>query len=255
MRLILDEERFLNDTLDNHYVDTKKPTNTFRILAKHYLAQGMNKPETYEIIDDFLKKYFKRYNSVDWYEAIQKIIRSVQKSKEYNLNKITVGITEDEINKIKEIGNGRLEKLAFVLLVAKIYNQLNNNINNWVNEELKYIFSDAKIAVSIDKQCEMIYKLGQMGMVKTTNKNESTNMNIKFVDNDSSNYVIEISDFRNFVYEYLRYFKPDGYAKCSKCNILIRLNNNRQQYCSECAKEKQLEWQRKSMKKLRNKDM
>lgn len=253
MRLILNEKKLLSDTLDKHYVDTKKPTNTFKILAKHYLAQGKNKPETYEIIDGFLKKHFKRYNSVDWYETIQKNIEHIQKNKEYDLIEIAVGITKNEVDKIKEIGNGRLEKLAFVLLVyAKIYNQLNKNDNNWVNEELKYIFSDAKIAVSPDKQCKMIYELGQMGLVRTTSRNESTNMKIKFVDNSSNDYVIEISDFRNFVYEYLRYLKPEAYVRCSECNVLIRLKNNRQQYCSKCAREVNIQRTIENRKKRQN---
>lgn len=69
------------------------------------------------------------------------------------------------------------------------------------------------------------------------------------------NKVIEIDDFRNFIYEYLWYIEPDKYVRCVGCGLLIKLANNKNKYCRCCAREKQLEWQRESMKKLRSKNM
>ena len=46
-----------------------------------------------------------------------------------------------------------------------------------------------------------------------------------------------------------------GYKRCKQCGVLIEKTNNRVMYCDECKHLKQLEWQRKSMKKIRNNDV
>lgn len=49
----------------------------------------------------------------------------------------------------------------------------------------------------------------------------------------------------------LKHVKKDKYIEC-KCGNKFEVKSNRQTMCKECAKEKQLEWQRNSMKKSRN---
>lgn len=44
-----------------------------------------------------------------------------------------------------------------------------------------------------------------------------------------------------------------GYKRCKLCGTLIEKTNNRALYCDKCRYKKQLEWQRISMKNIRNK--
>jgi hypothetical protein len=239
MRLILDEQHLLDKSLNDGYIDIKKPSNTIKILVKHYLSKGMNKQQAFDSIDDFLNKNLNDYNLPNWMKSITGMINRINKSKDFqlvNINKIH--ITKNEINKIRELNNTRLEKLVFVLLVyAKIYNQLNKNESNWVNEEHKYIFSDAKITSTKEEQGKLIYKLKQLNYVDVSIMVTSTNIKVMFVDNNTDDLAFTITDFRNVVYEYLSYLEPEKYIRCVECGLLIKPSNNKMKYCKDCARK------------------
>jgi hypothetical protein len=214
----------------------------------------MNKEQAFKSIDVFLKDNYKQYNSVNWYKTIKGIINKIYKSKNYQMFDVNpIKITKNEINEIKKLDNIRLEKLAFVLLVyAKIYNQMNSNDSNWVNEHHRHIFSDAKIAVTKNEQGKMIHTLKEKGYVDVSVMVDCTNIKVNYIENDSE-IAITISDFRNFVYEYLKYFNPEKYIQCAECNKLIKTTNNRQMYCSDCWTEKERERKRNVWHKYKDK--
>jgi len=236
MKLILNEKNKLEESLNNGYVDINKPSNTIRILIKYYFSIGMNKPQVIDSIDKFFSKHMKNYNSIKWQRLIENMTNYVYKGKDYSLLNITkVEITENELKTIEKLNNIKFEKLAFTLLVyAKIYNQMNNTDENWVNEEHKYIFSDAKVAVTIKEQGKMIHNLKELGFVESSVMVNSTNIKVNFADLDSP-IVLTVGDFRNFIYVYLRW-KGENIKSCEKCNILIIPSNNCQKYCKDCAK-------------------
>jgi hypothetical protein len=240
VRLILDEKHLLNRALNEGFV-YKKPSVTIRILAKHYLSKGMNNEQVYDIISSFLSKNYADYIPMNWHTSIKGIINKLIKSKDYSLVYIeNVKITKNEISKIKLINDIELERLAFTLLVyAKIYNQINDNSSNWVNERHGHIFKDAKISAEDIKQGKMIYELNKAGLIFIPLKNESINIKVEFVDNsfDESDVAITINNFENFVYEYYKYFDPSKFIYCSECGKLIKPTNNKNKYCDYCARE------------------
>ena len=254
MKLILNEKEILEKSLNEGFVDTDKPTNTIRILAKHYLSIGMNRPQTIFSIDKFFSDNYKGYNTVKWQNTIEKIVNSIHKNKDYKLINIEkVEITENELERIRNINNDRLERLTFTLLVyAKIFNQLNENETNWVNSEHKYIFSDARVAVKVREQGEMFYKLREFGLIDISKKVDCTNIKINIVDKESK-VLITITDFRNFVYEYLKW-KGDKIGNCENCGILIKLTNGNLKYCKECAKKVWNDYNKKKQKEYYNKN-
>lgn len=252
MRLLLNEELLLDRALNEKYIDERKPSNTIKVLAKYYFISGLKKSKVIEAIDKFFIENKLGYNSVRWRKTIEDIVVTVRKNKDYKLINISVGITKNEIDKIKEYGNLKYEKLLFTLLVyAKIYNQLNSNDKNWVNEQHKYIFSDAKIAIKAIDQGKMLYQLKELGYIDIAQKNDCTNVKVKYID-ENSDVVIEIHDFRNLVFEYIRYFEPDKYDRCIECGVLIKLNSNRQQYCNSCWKNQERGLWRDNKRKHRN---
>jgi len=237
MRLILNETQLVSDSINNGYVDKKKPSNTIRLLAKYYLSKDMNRPQTINSIDAFLKKNYKGYNSVKWQNTIEKIVNSVHKDKDYTMFDIgDVNITKNELEKITAINNLKYEKLMFILLVyAKIYNKLNDNGKYWVNEELKYIFSDTKMAIKEVDQCKIIFDLSELGLIEVSKKVDCTNVHVLMADEESDIEII-INDFRNLVYYYLKW-KGEKIINCEGCSILIKQTSNKHKYCNECAKE------------------
>ncbi len=255
MKLILNEKDILNKSLEKGYIDNKKPINTIKILAKHYLSIGMNVRQTIDSINNFLLKNMDKYNSVKWINSIETMVIKIHKAKDYKLLDIKqVEITEKELDTIKNIDNEKYEKLAFVLLVyAKIYNQINENDKNWVNAEHKDIFSDAKIAIKIIEQGKMIYQLVGMGLVESTVIVDKTNIKVNFA-NKESKVVLVISDFRNYVYEYLRW-KGRNIKECEneECKILFSPTNNSNKYCKNCAKKLHNEVKRNTWHKNKDK--
>ena len=45
MRLILNEKKILEKSLNDGYIDKDKPSHTMRTLIKHYFSAGMNKSQ------------------------------------------------------------------------------------------------------------------------------------------------------------------------------------------------------------------
>ena len=251
MILILNEKELLRKSLEEGYIDEKKPSNTIRILVKYYFSIEMNREQVYDSIHNFFSKNYKKYNNAKWQNTFDRIIKSVYKDSKYELLDInSVKITENELNTIKDLNNIKYEKLAFVLLVyAKIYNQMNKTDSGWVNIEQKHIFSNAKIVIKVKDQGLSLHRLEELGMINASKMVNCTNIKVNYID-ENSLVVLEVKDFRDYIYEYLRW-KGENISGCQKCGILLSPSNNRHKYCKSCWKEKQLEWQRESMRKIR----
>jgi len=237
MKLILNEKEMLDKSIEEGYIDENKPSNTIRTLVKHYFSKGMSKAQVIDTVDRFFLINYPNYNSIKWQKSIINMANYIYRKKDYTIFDIKeVKITENELNTIKDINNIKLEKIAFTLLVyAKIYNQMNEKDDNWVNEEHKYIFSDAKVVVNVKEQGKLIHNLRELGLVGSSMAVNSTNIKVNFADKDN-NVVLVISDFRNFVYEYLRW-KGEKINRCEKCKILFIATNNKNKYCSTCGKD------------------
>lgn len=251
MRLVLNERKILYETLKNGFIDEKRPLNTVNILAKYYFSIGISKTQVLKNIFDFFEKNYIGHHG--YYSTIEKMIDKIHRNKIYTLTNIEfIGITKNELQTIRYLRHEKFEKLAFVFLVyAKIYNEISVIGNDWVNEEHKYIFKDAKLHASIIQQGKMIFKLAEMGYFYTTKIVDKVNIKVNFLDHDNNNnYIIKITDFRNYVFEYLKW-RGTKINSCKICDILYHPSNHSQIYCKACEHEKQLEWQRESMRKLR----
>ncbi|NFQ02751.1 hypothetical protein FDF18_06395 [Clostridium sporogenes] len=55
----------------------------------------------------------------------------------------------------------------------------------------------------------------------------------------------------NLINNLTKNFKNEA-MECENCGDYIKQKSNKTKYCDRCKKEKQLEWQRQSMKKLRS---
>jgi uncharacterized C2H2 Zn-finger protein len=112
----------------------------------------------------------------------------------------------------------------------------------------------ANIQSTKKEQGFMIHDLRNLGLIKMNKIVDNLSINVCYVDKESSEEVLQIKDFRNLGYEYLLY-SGEKFIRCEKCGVLVRQNKqNNKHFCSECLSIKQLEWQRLSMNKLRNKN-
>jgi len=239
MILILNEKELLRKSLEDGYIDEKKTSNTVRILAKHYFSIDMTKEQVYDSIDKFFINNYKKYNSVKWQKTFDNIISAVYKYKDHKLFDInSIEITENELTRIKSLENIKYEKIAFVLLVyAKIYNLMNKNELGTVKIDQKYIFSDAKIKENQYNQGKILHVFEELGLINHYRMVDCTDIKVNFIDNDSP-IVLKITDFRNYVYEYLRW-KGENIYTCEneKCGIVFLPTHNHYKYCQVCWKK------------------
>lgn len=166
----------------------------------------------------------------------------------------------------KKVG---LDEFNYKMLMSDKNTDINTNKAKRIIE--KYIELDLKkffiINRNIDKDEETNDKIGNLIYLYKQIRNS-----ILELDNDEK-YVTDVlieylynhkkSNFKTTLWECfgdvivdnLRMNIDTKYVYCDICGDLISPTNNKMKYCHQCAREKQLEWQRESMKKIRNKNM
>ena len=98
----INEKTMLMNALEKGEIDTKKPSKTLGLLIKHYILEGYEKEEVYNIVEEFMEKNYKGYVRGKWEDFIYKMIETIMGLKRLNpiidVDKIT--ITENEWDKI-----------------------------------------------------------------------------------------------------------------------------------------------------------
>jgi hypothetical protein len=232
MKIVLNEKQFAENAIQNGTID-KKPSKTLHIIAKYYYSLGMDAGQVRDNLENFMQQNYPNFILTRWQNKIEQITKQEKKNKKPLNNIEYIDITESELNTIRNIDSIGLEKLAFVLLVhAKMFNQLNGNESNWVNSNSKDIFKDCKVSVNIKEQNLMIFKLKNMELVGLSHKVDCESIKVNFVDNEGES-LIRITDFRCFVYEYLKW-RGENVIKCVECGVPIEKTGNKKTYCIDC---------------------
>jgi hypothetical protein len=251
MKLVLNEKELVSKSLEKGYID-KKPTNTIKILIKHYFLNGMDKHQVRSSIDVFLKDNLVKYNPVKWDDILTKLIKKAEKDTQPLTVVENVNITNTELNIIQNTNNIELEKLAFTYLVySKIYNKINGNDADWVNADRSEIFKDAKITASTQKQRLMVNDLIELGLIESSKRRNCSNKKVLFTDH-TGEPELEITDFREIGFIYMKY-KGENIGECECCKRLFKIKANNQKMCKECwssyRREKQREWDKTKRKR------
>lgn len=216
---------------DNTYAD-------LILLIKYYYSQAKKsnkKLKTKEVIaelQEYLKPQYDNYQSVDWYNRLEKLIKKYKNTPLYDVDSIP--ITDAELTTIKSIKNKKLEKIAFVSLVlAKYYNLKNEKNNDYVNVEYSVIFGLARVTATVMyEQPSLLHELKERNLVQRSNRIDNPNFRVLFIDDDSP-VVLHITDLRELGYQYLKY-KGEKFIECAECGVLLRKKNNATKYCPAC---------------------
>lgn len=233
--IILNEKEFAESCINNGQI-VGKPFFTLSILAKYYYHHlGYRKKKITSLLIDFMEKNYPHYenNKLDWDANIERIASNAGKYTLYQID--GVWITQSELDAIAGIHNKVLERLIFTFLcLAKLGNIKNPQNNGWVNVGDKEIFTLARITCNLQDRDIKIGKLRKLGLLELPKRNDNLSCRVTFVD-DESEKVLQVYDFRELGYEYLKY-KGENYIRCSECDILTKGNKNgTKKYCSACA--------------------
>ena len=235
MPVVLNEKKQAEYIIEKGEVGNK-PTSTLFLLAKYYRQkENLNKEQTFNKLNEFMENNYKNYNSATWEDIIEDISKKANK---YPLREIDyIEITKSEIDMIRNVCDIKYEKLLFTMLCyAKLYNNISDKNNGWVNTDIKELFRVARVSVRY-RNDKFLYlnDLETAGLISFSNKNDNLNLRVTFVDNNSDT-VLKIDDFRELGYEYLNYIGDGKFIRCECCKKLIRKKSNKQKYCTDCYK-------------------
>ena len=259
MNIITDEMKIAKKAIETGYIDDKKPSSTIKILIKYYRDEGMDKEQIRNQIENFMVKNYKDYNSSNWQDSLDRLVKIYFKDSFKLVIIKDIKITKNELDRISNLDNLKLEKLAFTLLVyAKILNQINDSNNNWVNGSNNVITKDADIKETGKSQKLLFKQLKDLEYIKYARMVNKTSMQVMYIDekiDDESEIVIELTDFRDFILRYLEW-KGENIKFC-ECGRPFKVVNNKIKYCKECSRqirdEKRVDYNKNYYDKIKNK--
>ena len=233
--IVLNEKKYAIECLENGFVG-RKPFFTLSIIAKYYYyCLNYKKSKIEMLLNDFMfKNYSIGYQSdrLSWQDTIEKIVKKVNN---YTLLELDgVKITKSELKTISGIGNPNKERVMFTILcLAKFGIARNPQSNGWVNTDSKEIFKMARVSCKAKERELYIGDLCDRGLLELPKRNDNVSLRVTFIDDGDEE--LFISDFRELGYEYLKY-KGENFIRCAECGILTRGNKNRtKRYCKDCA--------------------
>lgn len=248
--IILKEKEYAEKILNNNTLD-KKPTYDLRILAKYYFHEmQLTQNKVYLELVRVMEEKYNNFALSKWQPTLLDLAKNSKKYKPINIDYIP--ITKNELLTIDGIASKPMKRLALTLLcLAKYRNAINPKNNDWVSYKFKDIFKMANINATKKEQGFMVHDMIALKLIRMNKMVDNLSINICYIDKDKSEEILQIKDFRNLGYEYLLYI-GEKFFRCNTCDILVRKKGTNDKYCIECKKEKQLEWQKESMNKIRN---
>lgn len=239
MEIILNEREYAEKIVATGVIP-KPESDSLYILAKYFEYLGVKNNELESRLNEFMERNYKNYNAVSWSKTLDYVIH---KAKRHDLIEIDyIPVTKNELKTVQEIENKELRQLAFTILcIAKFYNKINPQNNDWVNQDFDYIFDSARIQKNNNDQALMFYELKTLGLVRFSKIPENTNINVLYAD-DGSEEVLQIRDYRRLGFEYLKYV-GEKFINCVDCGILMRPKTQAKR-CTKCQKEYRREYYR-----------
>ena len=236
MTIVLNEHEWAEKMIDTHSLGAK-PFETLCRVAKYYIDKNYSKKETRRLLDTFLLQCDPTASLPKWSETLD---YAVTRATKYNAIMVDhIDITKSEMDVIDSLKGTQIRRLAFTLLcLAKYWNCVNPQGDNWVNNKDNEIMRMANINTSIKRQSLMYHTLNQLGLIRFSKKVDNTNVRVCFVQ--GGEVILRVSDFRNLGYQYLKYH-GEPYFECENCGLTVKRRDKgsgrKQKYCPACATE------------------
>lgn len=252
--VIFNEEEEAKTVLKTGKIN-KKPSLTLRPVIKYLHSLGKNKEQIRQDVEEFMSENFPEYISSKWSDILDGLVNTYTKDGVKMIKIDSINITEKELEYISSLNDIKLEKLAFVILVYyKVKSQMSNKTSSeaWINFNNSEIFREAKIRLRIIDQSLMLHKLKNTGAIEISKSVSNESVKINYI-NEESPSLIQISDFREIVLNYLRWKGVARIGVCEHCAKLIELKSNKTTYCNQCKKDTEKERKLKCWNKNKEK--
>lgn len=231
---ILNEREWVENVIHSHTLGRNASTTIGRV-AKYYFCEGYPKKEISKLVGDFMLRCDPSVNLIRWQDTIEYRVNMADR---YPLVDITgIHITRKEMDLVEKLDGKQLQRLMFTLLcVAKYNNAVNPKNSNWVNTQMKDIFTLSNLRPCAKRRLLMINDLLRLGYISMSSIVDNVSVHIQIVDNSEDDSDIIITDFRNLGNQYLMYCGED-YIVCRSCGLVVKRTGRRQIYCNTCYAE------------------
>lgn len=230
--------------LKKGFMTNHKNVYELLILSKYYYAEGLQHDEVKSKVVEFCEKYVDFFSIEEWYKIINKTVDIAKKSK--FTTGIKVEITKNELDIIQKLEKLNEQKLAFVMLVLyKFYGYRKFEIS------IEDLYRLCKLNINSKTKLELLQSLTSKELIDI---NMGSKRWVKFAEKDGDT-IITITNFDDYIFEYLKYIGEGKYGNCEECRKIIKLTSNRKSHCTDCWKIHRNEYQKKIMRNKRRKNV
>ena len=233
---VFNEKKDIEDMINANFVDENNPTNTIKMIARynHYVCQ-LDKDQSYNVINDYMRKNCSSYSEVGYYTAIQGCVKDATKRVWRDISQVI--ITKKELDVIKALNDDRQEKLAFVLLAdAKYENACKDRNVNYSNISIPELYRQARVTMPVKDRNMFLSFLYDNQLVQRNLNPDSSGFKLLYIyDDDETALQLSENNYKELAFTYMNW-KYGGYKECCGCGRLFKPKGNAQ-YCKSCMKK------------------
>ena len=261
MKRIANERAYVEHMLKKKEINTKRPGKDINSLIKYLYERDntLSKDELLAQVNEILLDIINDEHAIKrWQVSIKEYINDFMSYADTfkGLSNVEyIGITQKEIDKIKELNSYKLEYTAFALLVyLKVKNEITGKVDNVHcpsgEEDVKLIRKISGLKVTIKEFALLMKELQDLGYT-SNGIGGAVSCKLNYVDNKKI-CTIKVQDFdsESIPLYYTRELKGGRIIYCKECGKLVLVQNQENtKYCKKCAKEKELESKRNYWKR------
>lgn len=246
MAIVLNEYEWAERAIMDRQLG-KKPGETLSRVAKCYFENGYSRRAVRQRLDQFLQQCDPDASLVRWSDTLDRIVKSAAR---YPLIQIDhIDVYENEMKWIESVEGAQARRLLFTMVcVARYWNTVLPDNNNWLNTVDKEVFLMANVKVSSAKQDLMYGQLIKNGYIRQSKRIDNLNVQILSPEPDTNKVAVSVRDFRNIGYQYMWYCGGDFFI-CEHCGLTVKVSGNakkprsqhtantgrKKKYCPSCA--------------------
>ena len=243
---IFDEEKYALDVLNEGFMSKKQGLELF-ILAKYYrFKHNKSKSECKKLLKEFCEKQVADYEHSELYRKVNSTIDQAYDKDAILLEIKHIEFNQYELDYINSLNiSSNCKQVLFGLWCCNKLNIKANQSDKWVNitySELKKFCN-----LSNGNMFKIMNELYVNGLIFISDKCALCLTFLDMYNNYVSEKDISLSPLY-YIYDFetcgLWWQKQNGNKKiivCAECEKLTVRSSNRQKYCKNCAKQKELE--------------
>ena len=247
-KIILNENQYVRDILANIYSDktkeiVKPDIGFFKFLLwliKYYSDKEFDYAlhQVEQLVQIAMNKIYKKeYVHEKWRKMIMNMYDNLRKDVIKPLSRIQyIDIYSWDMTQVFKGETDRERKLLFSAYVIAHYKMANGWLNLKTIKDIGDWFEMSNVACTAFERMKLIGELKGKGLVEVTNSCDNLNIKVKMLDDyEGMTPVFRISEMENLGNLLIATYK-EGYAMCSKCGKLIKVDNTLFAVCKKCLK-------------------